>query len=414
MISCPVPALPFELKDIGRLASDALAANAAIADSHNHGTPSEPIPAHHPSTGPTIADWVSINDHLLGLSKDYLLRANRDLSGDGHLVGAHTVLLHALTQRYFAAINPQTLYSVSDFLTAARSFISAIAARQAMDSCLHSSGFIRTLSNGSTLAATITDDVNVHKIGSYWLSVDKVRTARRYSKRVVCDALRRFSDTTPLNDRSFIILVDNISDLNGNNDLVPLGDKNIFACGELKRTHFVIFMTDLLETQELSVVDPHTQEDDFAREPISHSSIYDLIRGNASGRARSRVYFSKTEAEQFALARSAVEHANIADFAATLLSRSDLRYAETRDRICYYADHFVNNNEQSLVRSRISSGRDISRDPATVSHYSDTAGKDYVAPNDSDIFDDPDAPISMSRMARAFFRYKGLRGYDPQ
>jgi hypothetical protein len=410
MINCPVPALPLELKDIGRLASDALAANA---ESRNHETPPDDITTEGPSKGPTIADWVSINDHLLGLSKDFLLRVNRSMVGDSRCAGPNTVLLHALTQRYVAAMNPNTAYSVGHFLAAARSFISAMEVRQAMDYHLHSCGYIRTLSNASTLAATISGDFNARKVGSYWLSVDKVKTTlRRHGKRVVCDALRNFAYKAPLNDRSFIIMVDNINDLNSSTQLVPIGEKNIFSCGNLKATHFVIFMADLLVSNDLTVFDDGILEDDFVRDPISHSSVYDLIRGHSSD-THSRVYFSKTEAEQFDSARAASQRADVSGIVTHLFSTFQSHYVGEEGHIRFPTEPFGNSNMESLVHSRLPVAGHIAPGSIVVSNYS-SSEQYQIASNDSDIFDDPDAPMSMSRMARAFFGYKGLRGYEPQ
>jgi hypothetical protein len=415
MLPYRVPALPLELKDIGRLASDALAANTHNDDSNSCKLFCT-VPEEHLLIGPTVADWVSINDNLLGLSKDFLLRVNNSLSINGRRIGAPTVLLHALSQRLLAAVSPQVAYDLSHFLTAARSFISAMELRQAMDYYLNSSGSIRTLSTGATLATTLPDESNTRKVSSYWLSVDEVKTTtRRHGNRVVCDVLSRFAYMTSLGEGSFIIVVDKIEDLSNNSGLIPLGTNNIFACGNLKKAHFVIFMTDLIDNQELLTVNWSDYDDAFSRVSISHSSLYDLIRSRYSDRIHSRLHFSKEDAERFALARAAVEQrSNASSSVAKLFFQFDTPCVETEDRICFHAKACSNSNVKSTSNERSSGCQHTSHFDEAFSKFSDDVDKHNAGTSDSDMFDDLDAPMSFSRMARAFFGYKGLRrGYGP-
>ena len=163
------PDLPLELEEIGLLASEALAATVKCRNQE----PKEVARSlHHPS----LDDWVFLSDNLVALSKDFLSRSNECVAANKGSSHTTTLLMHALTQRCSAAMNPNAAFGAADWLATARSFLAALRVHEVMDYHLRSNADVETMSNGAILASTVSAGCS---LGNYLLSVEKIKVNTR-------------------------------------------------------------------------------------------------------------------------------------------------------------------------------------------------------------------------------------------
>jgi hypothetical protein len=408
------PTLPIGLSDIRRLAADAMAACGPPGNSEPDDNSDKTASHRSQMVLPDASDWVSIGDNLLCLSRDFLSRSYQAFADSTVCFEPSALLLQALTRRYLAAENTRTMYGSHEYLAAARAFIRAIGAHDAMLSRMRSCGDLRILANAGTMATSLPSSTLDEYpstldeyVGSYWVCVNKIDIHKRVTNSMALARIAHEVVCTHDGDpNSFVVLVDNVNSMQLEHHCRFNYRERVHICGDINHINFVIFVAALNEPRERATT---IYVDDVVDVGVKRSALRDMFIGQARRVEKS----IDNTLSGVTIGRNTVAINYLHGVHWKVVSGMKTGQV-SKSTVSGEAD---DHSKISRARQRLSSRQlKVVTDNSVVTAWSDRVVKGEPqrkgARNYLPRSHDDDGLISSSRVARQFFGYKGLGKND--